>query len=85
MREGETMTDTAQEVRKQVKWYHTKWGVLVILGTIGPLGFYALWKSPEFNLFWKWMLTILTLLLTLFLVVTAEMLPLLVGQYIGRF
>ena len=69
---------------KKVKWYHTKWGVLVILGTIGPFGLYVLWKSPEFNLFWKWGLTILTLLITLSLVVTAEMLPLLVSQYIGR-
>ena len=78
------MADPAQSVQK-VKWRYTRWGVLILLGTVGPLAFYCLWKSPEFNLFWKWMLTILTLLVTLFLVVTAEVLPLVVSQYVGRF
>ena len=79
------MTEPVQETAKKVKWYHTKWGVFVILGTVGPFGLYVLWRSPEFNLFWKWTLTILTLGLTLFLVVAAEMLPLLIGQSIGQF
>lgn len=73
------MAEPAQPVQK-VKWRYTKWGVLIILGTIGPFGLYFLWKSPEFNLFWKWALTLMTLALTLFLALTAEMLPLLVGQ-----
>ena len=76
------MTDPIQETKK-VKWRYTKWGVLVILGTIGPFGLYVLWKSPEFNAFWKWILTMITLALTLSLVVTAEMLPLLVAQYVS--
>jgi|GEM_PF-2007905 len=76
------MVDPIQETKK-VKWYHKKWPVLIILGTIGPFGLYLLWRSPEFNTFWKWMLTLATLLLTFLLMVTAEMLPLLVAQYVS--
>ena len=44
-----------------------------------------LWKSPAFSKTGKWVWTILVLLLTLVLIVTAELLPLVLAQLItGR-
>jgi len=68
-----------------IKWYHRKWSVLMILGTIGPLGLPVLWRSPEFSLAWKWILTLVTVLVTLLLIMVAEMLPLFIAQTLGRF
>ena len=40
------------------KWYY---GILPVLGALfflGPFAFPLLWKSPQFNLFWKVFLTV---------------------------
>ena len=67
------------------QWYHKKWAVLLILATVGPLGLPLLWKSPEFGRTSKWIMTVTTVLMTLFLVLAAEMIPVLVSQLlVGR-
>ncbi len=45
-------------------WYLKWWTVVVLLLTIGPFAFPLLWKSKDFNLFWKIFLTVLFLALT---------------------
>ena len=40
------------------KWYLRWWSVFVWLLTLGPFGFPLLWKSKDFNLFWKWFWTL---------------------------
>ena len=52
------------------KWYHNLWFVLAMLFfVLGPFGLPLLWKSPHFTRAWKWLLTILVLLYTLWLTV----------------
>ena len=46
------------------KWFLRWWSVLLWLVTIGPFGLPFLWISKEFNLFWKWALTLVILLVT---------------------
>ena len=67
------------------KWYYSTWGVLILLGTIGPLALPVLWRSPSFGKTAKWFLTIALLALTGLLVVAAELLPLLIVQRLGGF
>lgn len=51
------------------KWYHGVAPVLVSLFIVlGPFGLPLLWKSPRFTQQWKWILTALTLLYTVFLI-----------------
>lgn len=40
------------------KWYFKWWTVIAGLLTLGPFAFPLLWKSKDFNLFWKWVLTV---------------------------
>ena len=58
----------SQTPERREKWYLRWWAVLVLLLTLGPFAFPALWKSKDINLFWKWFCTlaisILTILLT---------------------
>ena len=68
------------EQKQSGKWYYSVWGVLFLLGLVGPLALYFLWKSPSFSKTSKWLWTIAVLVLTGFLVVTAEFLPLLISQ-----
>jgi hypothetical protein len=63
-----------------VKWHYSTWGVLILLGLIGPLAFWFLWKSPSFSTASKWFWTLAVLVLTGLLIVTAELLPLLIAQ-----
>ena len=50
------------------KWYHNLWFVLVMLFVVlGPFGLPLLWKSPHFTRPWKWVLTALTVLYTVWL------------------
>ena len=52
---------------REKKWYLKWWTVFVWLATLGPFGLPFLWKSKDFNLFWKWFLTIAILILTVLL------------------
>ena len=55
------------EKQNTQKWYLRWWGVLVWLATVGPFGLPFLWKSKDFNLFWKWVLTLAIVVLTIVL------------------
>lgn len=46
------------------KWYLRWWSVMMWLATIGPFGLPFLWKSKDFNLFWKWFLTFVVVVVT---------------------
>ena len=51
------------------KWYHGIGSVLLLLfAVLGPFGLPFLWKSPRFTKSWKWVLTALTLLYTVWLI-----------------
>ena len=50
------------------KWHHGFVPVFLALFFMGPLGFPLLWKSPQFNLFWKVLLTFLVLAVTVWMV-----------------
>ena len=54
----------AQEPLKEKRWYLKWWSIFVLFVTIGPFGLPFLWKSKDFNLFWKWFWTIAILVLT---------------------
>ena len=47
------------------KWYLKWWTVLVLLIAAGPFGFPLLWKSKDFNLFWKVLLTVVFIAVTI--------------------
>jgi hypothetical protein len=49
------------------QWYYRKITVVIGLLTLGPLAFPLLWKSPEYNLFWKILLTVAFTGLTVYL------------------
>ena len=49
------------------KWYLKWWTVIALLLTIGPFGFPFLWKSKDFNFFWKFFLTFIFTALTVVL------------------
>ncbi len=50
----------------ETKWYHGRVMVLIMLFVIlGPMALPMLWKSPNFSKPWKQILTVLTLLYTL--------------------
>ena len=50
------------------KWYYgIVWVLLALIG-LGPFGFPLLWKSPQFNLTWKVLLTILVTAGTVYLI-----------------
>ena len=40
------------------RWYFKWWTVFVALIILGPFAFPLLWKSKDFNLFWKFFLTV---------------------------
>lgn len=73
------------EEKQPVKWRHSRWGVLILLGIIGPLALPFLWKSPFFGKWVKWLLTIFTLVLTGIAILTAELLPLWISQTLIKF
>ncbi len=50
------------------KWYLKWWSVILWLLTLGPFGFPFLWKSKDFNLFWKIFLTLIITALTVAMV-----------------
>ena len=56
-----------QNQRSETKWYLKWWTVFVWLALLGPFALPFLWKSKDFNLFWKWFLTIAILVLTVVL------------------
>ena len=61
------MNESIGESGKQ-KWYLKWWSVVILLAAIGPFAFPFLWKSKDFNLFWKWSLTIVVSILTFALI-----------------
>ena len=59
--------DKSNEPEKSSKWYH---GILVVLTglfLLGPLAFPLLWKSPNFNFFWKLVITALVAVSTMYM------------------
>lgn len=55
------------------KWYYNRWFVIVLLLSVGPFGFYNLWKSPEFSKKAKGAITSAVIILTVALIVGAEL------------
>lgn len=51
------------------KWYYEPWAViLLILLVLGPFGLPLVFKSPKFSRTAKWVVTVLTLLYTVYLI-----------------
>ncbi len=50
------------------KWYLKWWSVIAALLILGPFAFPFLWKSKDFNLFWKLAITIVITVITVGLV-----------------
>ncbi len=50
------------------KWYYGPAPVFLGLFLLGPFAFPLLWKSPQFNLFWKILLTFLVAAATLWMI-----------------
>ena len=53
---------------KSGRWYHSVPAVIGAILLLGPFAFPLLWKSPRFSLFWKWVVPIVTLILTVALI-----------------
>lgn len=66
-----------------VKWYYRRWFVYLLLAVVGPLALPLLWLSPSFSKKGKWVLTILLIVLTLYLMVATQQLVHLFKQYGG--
>ena len=79
------MTIPEGQGKLPVQWRYSVWGVLVLLSTLGPFGLFFLWKSPVFSRISKGFWTIAILALTVFLAMTAELLPLWIAQKVGKF
>lgn len=47
------------------KWWLRWWMVFVWLAIFGPFAIFTVWKSRDFNLFWKWAITLVTLVATI--------------------
>ena len=50
------------------KWYFKWWSVVVLLIALGPFAFPFLWKSKDFNLFWKLAITVVITAITVGLI-----------------
>ena len=50
------------------KWYLKWWSVIAALLILGPFAFPFLWKSKDFNLFWKLAITVVVTVITAALV-----------------
>ena len=74
-----------EEAKPPVKWHYSVWGVLILLSILGPFGLFFLWKSPVFSRTSKWIWTFAILVLTVFLAIAAELLPLWIAQRLGKF
>jgi len=59
------------ELKPRGKWYYKKISVLIALVSFGPLAYPLLWKSPDFNFFWKIFLTVFFTALTVYLIVVS--------------
>ena len=79
------MTVPQGQEKPSVKWHYSVWGVLILLSLLGPFGLFFLWKSPLFGRTSKWIWTLAVLVLTLFLAMTAELLPVWLAQQVGHF
>jgi len=53
------------EKHEKPKWYHSVWFVLLMLCLAGPLVFFLLWKSPNFSIRARMVLTITVLVVLL--------------------
>lgn len=54
---------------KRVGWQYSRGVVLLMLfALLGPLALSLLWRSPEFSRFWKIVLTLLVVAVTIFVV-----------------
>ncbi len=63
------------------KWYYGLVPVFLGLILMGPFAFPLLWKSPQFNLFWKVLLTFLVAAATLWMIkASAGVLGILMAQ-----
>ncbi len=43
------------------KWWLRWWMVLAWRAIFGPFAIFTVWKSRDFNRFWKWVVTLLTI------------------------
>jgi hypothetical protein len=48
----------------EVKWYYSRYGVAIGLGTIGPFALPLVWFNPRYTVITKVVLTVLILVLT---------------------
>jgi len=63
---GENITMPQEE---KIKWYYRPVPVLVLLlVVIGPFALPLLYKSPHFSKFWKFLLTIVVVIFTCYLI-----------------
>ena len=58
------VSETKPANSKPSKWYLSVWFVVTLLGTFGPFALPLLWMSNRFNLIWKWILTLVVIVLT---------------------
>ncbi|OGW81783.1 MAG: hypothetical protein A3G33_05735 [Omnitrophica bacterium RIFCSPLOWO2_12_FULL_44_17] len=56
------------ETKSKQKWYLKWWSVFALLFIFGPFALPALWKSRDFNIFWKWSITISVMGITVWIV-----------------
>lgn len=49
----------------ETRWYLKWWSIWIWFALVGPFGLPFLWKSKDFNLFWKWFWTVAVIALTI--------------------
>lgn len=53
------------------KWYYTVRGVVLLILLIGPVAFIFLWKSKQFSLLSKILVTIIVIVITIWTIVAS--------------
>ncbi|MES2923534.1 MAG: zinc ribbon domain-containing protein [Verrucomicrobiota bacterium] len=65
-------------------WYFRTWAIVLVLGSVGPLGLPMIWWHPRLGMQWKIAITVATLVLTLLLIwLSSLLLHWLMGQFEG--
>ena len=71
-----------EKAGKSEKWYYKAVFVIIGLILLGPFAFPVLWKSPNFNLFWKVVLTLIFTFLTYYMFVkTMDVVQMVIDEF----
>ena len=69
------------EPKKEVKWYHSTFGIVIALGSMGPFALPLVWTHPKFSKKTKIILTVIVALLTVLVCILVYYLICKIGEF----